>query len=145
MHYFRRCHTASSGSPCRPNCIPGTPQRVLFLFLSTGLMVLSELEIYSKRFFIYYFILLILCITVYRLLFRFCIQLYRSHGGNFRTVLYLGSTENIAELYHEMTSDATTGYRVLGYFDTTPMPSSPPAVPIWENRSKPLTTWHSTR
>mgnify|MGYP000766401827 CR=1 FL=1 len=91
-----------------------------FSFLSTGLMVLSELEIYSKRFFIYYFILLILCITVYRLLFRFCIQLYRSHGGNFRTVLYLGSTENIAELYHEMTSDATTGYRVLGYFDTTP-------------------------
>ena len=77
-----------------------------FSFLSTGLMVLSELEIYSKRFFIYYFILLILCITVYRLLFRFCIQLYRSHGGNFRTVLYLGSTENIAELYHEMTSDA---------------------------------------
>lgn len=54
-----------------------------FSFLSTGLMVLSELEIYSKRFFIYYFILLILCITVYRLLFRFCIQLYRSHGGNF--------------------------------------------------------------
>ena len=70
-----------------------------FSFLSTGLMVLSELEIYSKRFFIYYFILLILCITVYRLLFRFCIQLYRSHGGNFRTVLYLGSTENIAELF----------------------------------------------
>ena len=37
--------------------------------------------------------------TFYRLLFRFCIQLYRSRGGNFRTVLYLGSTENIAELY----------------------------------------------
>ena len=91
-----------------------------FSFLSTGLMVLSELEIYSKRFFIYYFILLILCITVYRLIFRYGIQLYRSHGGNFRTVLYLGSTENIAELYHEMSSDATTGYRVLGYFDTTP-------------------------
>ena len=29
---FMRCHTASSGSPCRPNCIPGTPQRGLFLF-----------------------------------------------------------------------------------------------------------------
>ena len=114
-----------------------------FSFLSTGLMVLSELEIYSKRFFIYYFILLILCITVYRLLFRFCIQLYRSHEG-FRTVSFW-KHRNIAELYHEMTSDATTGYRVLGYFDTPPMPSSPPAVPIWENRSKPLTTWHSTR
>ena len=91
-----------------------------FSLLSTSLIVLSELEIYSNRFFVYYFILLFLCITFYRLLFRFCIQLYRSRGGNFRTVLYLGSTENIAELYHEMTSDATTGYRVLGYFDTTP-------------------------
>lgn len=108
-------------------------------------MVLSELEIYSKRFFIYYFILLILCITVYRLLFRFCIQLYRSHGGNFRTVLYLGSTENIAELYHEMTSDATTGYRVLGYFDTTPNAKFPASCTYLGNRSKPLTTWHSTR
>ena len=83
-----------------------------FSLLSTSLIVLSELEIYSNRFFVYYFILLFLCITFYRLLFRFCIQLYRSRGGNFRTVLYLGSTENIAELYHEMTSDATTGYRL---------------------------------
>lgn len=90
-----------------------------FSFLSTGLMVLSELEIYSKRF----LSIIHSAHPLYHCLspaFRFCIQLYRSHGGNFRTVLYLGSTENIAELYHEMTSDATTGYRVLGYFDTTP-------------------------
>ena len=54
-----------------------------FSLLSTSLIVLSELEIYSNRFFVYYFILLFLCITFYRLLFRFCIQLYRSRGGNF--------------------------------------------------------------
>ena len=64
-----------------------------FSLLSTSLIVLSELEIYSNRFFVYYFILLFLCITFYRLLFRFCIQLYRSRGGNFRTVLYLGKPE----------------------------------------------------
>lgn len=91
-----------------------------FSILSTSLLVFSEFEIDSKRFFIYYFILLTLCITIYRLLFRYIIQLYRSRGGNFRTVLYLGSTENIAELYHEMTFDSTSGYRVLGYFDTNP-------------------------
>ena len=64
-----------------------------FSLLSTSLIVLSELEIYSNRFFVYYFILLFLCITFYRLLFLFCIQLYRSRGGNFRTVLYLGKPE----------------------------------------------------
>ena len=83
-------------------------------------MYYQNLKYTPVAFFVYYFILLFLCITFYRLLFRYGIQLYRSHGGNIRTVLYLGSTENIAELYHEMTSDATTGYRVLGYFDTTP-------------------------
>lgn len=63
-----------------------------FSLLSTSLIVLSELEIYSNRFFVYYFILLFLCITFYRLLFRFCIQLYRSRGGNFRTVLYFNTS-----------------------------------------------------
>ena len=140
VHYLRRCHITSTRSPCRSNCIPGTPYVFISPLLSTSLIVLSELEIYSNRFFVYYFILLFLCITFYRLLFRFCIQLYRSRGGNFRTVLYLGSTENIAELYHEMTSDALPD---TGYWDTStqpPMPSSLPVVLIWESRSKPLIT-----
>lgn len=91
-----------------------------FSLLSISLLVLSEFGIFSRRFFVFYFILLTVCLIFYRLFFRYCIQIYRSHGGNFRTVLYLGSTENIAELYHEMTSDSTSGYRVLGYFDTAP-------------------------
>ena len=91
-----------------------------FSLLSVSLIVLSETKITSGRFFIYYFLMLAACLIFYRLSFRYCIRLYRSHGGNFRTVLYMGSTENIAELYHEMASDATTGYRVLGYFDTAP-------------------------
>ena len=91
-----------------------------FSLLSICIVELSECSIHSNRFFIYYFILLTICLTIYRLFFRYCIQLYRSRGGNFRTVLYVGSTENMTELYHEMTSDKTSGYRVLGYFDTTP-------------------------
>lgn len=91
-----------------------------FSVLSISLMALSGHEIPSTCFLINYFLLLILCITAYRLAFRYAIQQYRSRGGNFRTVIYLGSTENMAELYHEMTSDSTTGYRVLGYFDIQP-------------------------
>ncbi len=91
-----------------------------FSLLSVTLLVLSENEIQSRRFFISYFLLLALCLVFYRLFFRYCIQYYRSRGGNYRTVLYLGSTENMAELYYEMVSDATSGYRVMGYFDTVP-------------------------
>lgn len=91
-----------------------------FSLLSVCLMGLSEFEVNSNSFFIHYFFLLLVCLIGYRLFLRYCIQAYRSRGGNFRTVLYLGSTENIAELYHEMASDATTGYRILGYFDTAP-------------------------
>lgn len=91
-----------------------------FSLLSVTLLVLSEIGIYSRRFFLSYFLLLAFCLVSYRLFFRYCIQRYRSRGGNFRTVVFLGSTENMAELYHEMVSDATTGYRVLGYFDTVP-------------------------
>lgn len=91
-----------------------------FALLSASISILAEFELLSKRFFVYYFLLLTVCLIFYRLFFRFSIQFYRSRGGNFRTVLYMGSTENIAELYHEMTSDTTSGYRVLGYFDTAP-------------------------
>lgn len=91
-----------------------------FALLSVCLIVLSEFDILVRRFFLSYFLLLTICLMSYRLFFRYCIRLYRSHGGNFRTVLYLGSTENMAELYHEMTSDKTSGYRVLGYFDIAP-------------------------
>lgn len=92
----------------------------LFSLLSVTLLVLSDIEIQSRRFFLSYFLLLALCLVSYRLFFRYCIQHYRSRGGNSRTVVYLGSTENMAELYHEMSSNATTGYRILGYFDTAP-------------------------
>lgn len=91
-----------------------------FSLLSITLIVLSTSVIRSNRFFVYFFLLLLISLVFYRLFFRYCIQLYRSRGGNYRTVLYMGSTENIAELYHEMTSDKTSGYRVLGYFDIAP-------------------------
>lgn len=91
-----------------------------FSLLSITLIVLSESEIRSKRFFVYYFALLVISLVFYRLFFRYCIRLYRCHGGNFRTVLYMGSTENMAELYYEMATNKTSGYRVLGYFDIAP-------------------------
>ncbi|WP_321479823.1 undecaprenyl-phosphate glucose phosphotransferase [uncultured Bacteroides sp.] len=53
----------------------------------------------------------------YRLTFRFIIKFYRKKGGNIRTAVYVGNASNIVDLYHQMTDDPTSGFRVLGYFD----------------------------
>ncbi len=41
----------------------------------------------------------------------------------------MGSTENMTELYHEMTNDPTSGYRVIGYFDSVPNENFPASCP----------------
>ena len=114
-------------------------------FLSTGLMVLSELEIYSKRFFIYYFILLIH--PLYHCLSPAFPFLHTAIQKPWRKFPYrpfhLGSTENIAELYHEMTSDATTGYG-LGYL-TPPQCQVPRQLYLSGKPELSLTTRHSTK
>ena len=44
-------------------------------------------------------------------------------NGNVRKVILVGSHENMQELYHVMTDDPTSGYRVLGYFEDFPFGS----------------------
>lgn len=52
--------------------------------------------------------------------FRYILELYRKSGENVRKVVLVGSHENMQELYHSMTDDPTSGYRVLGYFEDFP-------------------------
>lgn len=65
-------------------------------------------------------VVLIIVIISYRLTFRAILELYRKSGKNVRKVVLVGSHENMQELYHSMTDDPTSGYRVLGYFEDSP-------------------------
>ena len=42
------------------------------------------------------------------------------HALFFSCALTFGSNSNIIELYHQMTDDVTSGFRVIGYFDDQP-------------------------
>ncbi|MCS3335782.1 undecaprenyl-phosphate glucose phosphotransferase [Bacteroides xylanisolvens] len=75
-----------------------------------------------------FYIVLILVIVSYRLAFRYFLELYRKQGGNVRKVILIGSHENMQELYHAMTDDPTSGYRVLGYFEDFPSDRYPSDV-----------------
>lgn len=111
---------------CRPGCATQPAQYVLFHIAVHDYFHAGRFR--SIRPFLFY-LLFTLCLICYRLTFRSCVKIYKKHGGNSRTAVYMGSTENMTELYHEMTNDPTSGYRVIGYFDSVPNENFPASCP----------------
>ena len=101
---------------------------VPFVLLSVCILLLFHFEFSHSRLFGLFYIVLILVIVSYRLAFRYFLELYRKQGGNVRKVILIGSHENMQELYHAMTADPTSGYRVLGYFEDFPSDRYPSDV-----------------
>lgn len=101
---------------------------VPFVLLSVCILLLFHFEFSHSRLFGLFYIVLILVIVSYRLAFRYFLELYRKQGGNVRKVILIGSHENMQELYHAMTDDPTSGYRVLGYFEDFPSDRYPSDV-----------------
>ena len=101
---------------------------VPFVLLSICLLLLFHFEFSYSRLFGLFYIILILVIVSYRLAFRYFLELYRKQGGNVRKVILIGSHENMQGLYHAMTDDPTSGYRVLGYFEDFPSDRYPSDV-----------------
>ena len=52
----------------------------------------------------------------FRLVERLLIRRYRQIGRNSRTVTFVGSDPELTNLYQKLLDDATTGYRMLGYY-----------------------------
>ena len=102
---------------------------ILFSLLGGAILRLGGyVEVFSW-FFLTYLLTVMLGVTIFRLAMRMAIKAYRSHGGNLRFVVLVGSTDNNLELYHELTAQDWAGYRVLGYFDYQPNPLFPAACP----------------
>ncbi len=102
---------------------------VSFVLLSTCILTVFHFHFSYSRFFGLFYIALIIIIIGYRLLFRRALELYRRKGDNVRKVILVGSHDNMQELYHAMTDDPTSGYRVLGYFEDFPSDRYPIKVP----------------
>lgn len=86
-----------------------------------SLSFLSNFSLFLLAFFI-------LC-SIYRLIFRMFIYWYRMEEKHQHHVVLVGSTSNNEELYHELTDDRPTAYKVYGYFDDEPNPKFPKECP----------------
>lgn len=100
-----------------------------FTLLSVSILAFCHFEHFSSRFFISFYALYTVFLIIYRLTARYLLELYRKRGGNVRSVMLVGSNDNILELYHAMTDDPTSGFRVIGYFEDAPSTKYPPEVP----------------
>lgn len=60
---------------------------------------------------------LTVCIAIYRVIVRKCVAKWRRMPNHVHNVVIVGSSENAAELFKEITETDTLGYNVMGYFD----------------------------
>jgi len=97
------------------------------LFSAHSFHLLGGATISMSKLFPYFFILGG-ALTSWRFVARYIIRTLRSNGRNVHSVVLVGASENILELYKEM-SNPIFGYRVIGYFNEMPMDNAPEKLP----------------
>ncbi len=75
-----------------------------------------------------YYIIVLFGIVSWRIGMRFFVKRVRRHGQNSNIAIMIGSKNNVVELYHKISDDASYGYRVNGVFDDEPIKNFPENV-----------------
>ena len=89
---------------------------ILVILFSTCLIFLNIGDSLATFLLLYYGVSLLL-FSLWRVIVRKCLKLYRSHGYNFKKVLIVGAGKNGLELSRIMKDDMGYGFNVLGFFD----------------------------
>lgn len=92
----------------------------IFIVLSLMVMWVFRWPLLTWDFMLPFYGFITIFIFLYRWILRQCIKWYRSHGRNTMSVIFIGNINIASELYNQMESDPTTGFRVLGYFSDEP-------------------------
>ncbi|NPD90867.1 undecaprenyl-phosphate glucose phosphotransferase [Xylanibacter muris] len=93
------------------------------------IMKLGHFRVLSPYGLSLFIVLLAVSSTIYRMIIRYSVRIYRSRAVNRTNAILVGSTVNNMELYREMTEVSYYGYNVLGYFDYEPNPDFPEKCP----------------
>ncbi len=99
------------------------------LVFNAFIVFLTNFGHLPMRFLVAFYSLFLVLLISYRLGARFALKAYRRHGGNSRAVVMIGEGDNMSELYLEMTSDSSSGFNVMGYFNDAPAASFPDELP----------------
>ncbi|MDR2140081.1 MAG: undecaprenyl-phosphate glucose phosphotransferase [Tannerella sp.] len=64
-----------------------------------------------------YYMAMMLCFSVWRVLVRVAVKIYRRKGYNFKNIIIVGAGKNGMELFRLIRNDLSYGFNVLGFFD----------------------------
>lgn len=84
------------------------------------IMAFSGISIISPLFFVFYFFILFVVLSTYRVIIRHLLIDYCAKGNHKRYAVFIGGGNNIQMLYEEMNSSPVSIYEVIGYFDIEP-------------------------
>ncbi|MDR1336189.1 MAG: undecaprenyl-phosphate glucose phosphotransferase [Tannerella sp.] len=68
-------------------------------------------------FIVVYYIAMMLCFSVWRVLVRVAVKAYRRKGYNSKNIIIVGAGKNGMELFRVIRNDLSYGFHVLGFFD----------------------------
>lgn len=84
------------------------------------IMAFSGISISSPLFFVTYFFILFLVLSIYRIIIRHLLLIYCAEGKHKRYAVFIGGGNNMQMLYEEMEYSLASIYEVVGYFDIVP-------------------------
>lgn len=93
---------------------------IMFSVFWACIMAFSGISILSPLFFVIYFFILFVVLSVYRIIIRHLLIVYCAKGNHKRYTVFIGGDNNMQMLYEEMESSLASVYEVVGYFDIVP-------------------------
>ena len=93
---------------------------IIFSVFWACIMAFSGISIISPLFFIIYFFILFVVLSVYCIIIRRLLIDYCAKGKHKSYAVFIGGGDNMHTLYEEMESSLAAIYEVVGYFDVTP-------------------------
>lgn len=93
---------------------------VIFSIFWACIMAFSGISIISPLFFVIYFFILFVILSIYRIIIRHSLIGYCAKGKHKSYAVFIGGGNNMQMLYEEMESSLASIYEVVGYFDIEP-------------------------
>lgn len=89
----------------------------ILVFLFATCLIFLNVGDMLATFLITYYLVTVVIFSLWRVLVRVTLKMYRRKGHNFKRVIIVGAGKNGMELYKVMKDDLSYGFKVLGFFD----------------------------
>ena len=89
----------------------------ILVFLFATCLIFLNIGDVLATFLLVYYVITVVVFSLWRVLVRVTLKMYRRKGYNFKKIIIVGAGKNGMELYRVMKDDLSYGFNVMGFFD----------------------------